>query len=484
MRRSNAFACLRAAPWMAARGFQGRYRKPTPRSVATELRPKRRALTPAIGAIAACLAAAFWAPPAMAQRVIDLGTLPGSTWSYASGINSKGQVAGTANWDDGTAHAFLYSEGILADLGVLPGDAQSTANGINDQGQIVGWSGSADGSIQHPFLYSGGAMSLLWTLDGYAYSQATAINNSGQIAGYAMKSDLTSQAVLYANNSVTVLPALPGHPNNEAFGINSSEQVVGAAGAGYGVAFLYSGGVIQNLGVPDASYSGSTATGINDSGQVVGYAFVLAYNGVWSPFLYSGGAMTDLGRLPGFSQGVATAINNSGQVVGYLVPSKHVGAHAFVYANGIMTDLNSLLPADSGWVLIEANAINDLGQIAGQGYNPAGESHAFLMNLTTLSPSSAIVGGPAFTLTVNGFATNFTPDVTVNWNGVPLATTYVGATEATAFVPAHLIAATGVANVTVTSAQGTLAGASLRISAPRAGPHVPESPRNGARARQ
>ena len=33
-----------------------------------------------------------------------------------------------------------------------------------------------------------------------------------------------------------------------------------------------------------------------------------------------------------------------------------------------MIDLNSLLPAGSGWTLDEATAINDRGQIVGEGY--------------------------------------------------------------------------------------------------------------------
>lgn len=44
-----------------------------------------------------------------------------------------------------------------------------------------------------------------------------------------------------------------------------------------------------------------------------------------------------------------------------------------------MTDLNSLLPAGSGWVLGQATAINDLGQIVGFG-SINGQTHAFLLN--------------------------------------------------------------------------------------------------------
>ena len=54
--------------------------------------------------------------------------------------------------------------------------------------------------------------------------------------------------------------------------------------------------------------------------------------------------------------------------------------HAFVYRNGQMTDLNSLLPANSGWVLTTATAINNNNQIVGTGV-VNGENHAFLMDL-------------------------------------------------------------------------------------------------------
>lgn len=45
-----------------------------------------------------------------------------------------------------------------------------------------------------------------------------------------------------------------------------------------------------------------------------------------------------------------------------------------------MYDLNAFLPADSGWVLYRANAINGNGWIVGQGYmQVANQWHAYLM---------------------------------------------------------------------------------------------------------
>jgi hypothetical protein len=89
--------------------------------------------------------------------------------------------------------------------------------------------------------------------------------------------------------------------------------------------------------------------------------------------------------------------------------------------------------------------------------NPApggGTSNAIIFEITTpvaaltsLVPNSAIAGGPAFTLTVNG--SNFLNTAVVQWNGANLVTTFVSATQLTAAVPATDIASVGTASVVV-----------------------------------
>ena len=51
------------------------------------------------------------------------------------------------------------------------------------------------------------------------------------------------------------------------------------------------------------------------------------------------------------------------------IPSNngYLAYHAFVYEGGSMTDLNSLIPAGSGWVLRSATGVNDAGEIVGYG---------------------------------------------------------------------------------------------------------------------
>ena len=65
--------------------------------------------------------------------------------------------------------------------------------------------------------------------------------------------------------------------------------------------------------------------------------------------------------------------------------------------------------------------------------------------ITSLSPTSMVAGGAAFTLTVNG--TNFLSTSTVQWNGSNRATTFVNSTQLTATITAANIAPAGTARI-------------------------------------
>ncbi|HEY1757054.1 MAG TPA: protease pro-enzyme activation domain-containing protein [Bryobacteraceae bacterium] len=69
--------------------------------------------------------------------------------------------------------------------------------------------------------------------------------------------------------------------------------------------------------------------------------------------------------------------------------------------------------------------------------------------ITTVSPSSAAAGGPAFTLTVNG--SNFVPSAVVQWDGIALPTKMVSETQLTATVGASLIGMAGTTAITISS---------------------------------
>lgn len=266
----------------------------------------------------------------------------------------------------------------MNDLGTLPGDTYSIANAINDIGQVVGAS-SYFGAPWSAFLWEDGQMIELENSFGEGTGSATDINNQGFIVGIAK--DLSSQehAIIWRRGGMFDLGTFPGGTESGAMGINNKNQIVGWAIIP-GVlkhAALWSDGIITDLGtLPDAL--DSEAFSINENGQIVGQAYALPPGGgpyTLQPVLWENDNVINLGFLPDGVGilGKAWDINNKGQIVG------ESGYHAFIWENGVMQDLNDLIPSGSGWLLRVGEGINDDGWITGSGLSPDGPTRGFLL---------------------------------------------------------------------------------------------------------
>jgi len=281
--------------------------------------------------------------------VTELGSLGGSS-AFGYKINNSGKVAGWAQTGAGDQHAFVASGAGIQDLSPLFG-SDTFASGINASGVIVGTS------------YVGGqAHGTIWTGSGStdlgAGIFATGINDAGVIIGG------NGHAFVLANGIYQDLGVLQVGGWSSASGINHDGAVVGDASVGSGFhGFIWTAGTGM-LPVGDLGGGNSHATGVNNTGAVVGTATLAS--GYEHAFLAFGALMTDLGTLGGGSS-FAYSINDGGTVVGYSWLAGRANPHAFVYSNGIMLDLNSLLANGSGWELTEAYGINDAGQIVGSG---------------------------------------------------------------------------------------------------------------------
>jgi probable HAF family extracellular repeat protein len=307
--------------------------------------------------------------------VTDLGTLGGSE-STALALSNHAEVVGSSSLlGDAAGRAFLWQKGKMINLGTI-GTGDSFATAINNRHEVVGGFFLTDGST-HAFLWQRGKMTDLGTLGGPG-SLATAINLFGQVVGYSETAEIDDEsgehivhAFLWEKGKMKDLGALLGGPTtySVATGINRDGQVVGVS-AGHG--FLWDNGVTTDLGALGGTFSEADA--INNRGQIVGRSR-LADSIEDHPFLWQIGTMQDLGFPPGAgpSKSIgAMGINTSTQVVG--VVTSDLGNQAFLWQNGVMSDLNELIPATSGWQLYTVEAINRLGQIAGTGFS--GEFHS------------------------------------------------------------------------------------------------------------
>lgn len=310
-------------------------------------------------------ARALPAPPATPTArftVTDLSAAGAGCEAFA--ISNNGKVAGRCG-SGSSAHGFFWENGVMQSLGTL-GGSSSQAFGVNDAGQVVGVSLTSSG-YQGAFLWQNGSMQNLGTLGGNGPAGALAINNAGQVVGFAINGAQQMRAFRWSGGMAD-LGALSGG-SSYAYGINEAGQVVGWATVGAqwpynNHAFLYSGGM-QDLGT--LGWAHSQAMALNDNGQVVGNLANADLNDAHA-FLAQGGGMQDLGGSISF----AYDINNAGLIVG------ESGQRAVLWENGALKDLNTLIPADSGWVLLNARGINDRGRIVGKGtFN--GQARTFLL---------------------------------------------------------------------------------------------------------
>lgn len=345
-------------------------------------------------ALVLCLAAGT--ASASAYRVIDLGA-PGSTASSAQDIHGR-NITGWMNSTGGVRRAFFSRDGVVMDLGALAGGTYSYATAVNDRGQVAGYSGINEygpplSEATQAFLWVSGVMRSLGALHcpcsfnrRYGTSKAYDINVARQVVGESetVRGEWVRHAFLWQDGVMQDIGGGAGDWSiSRAFAINDRGQVVGDFALNAGRlsifnrrAFLWEGGVRMDLGTLPG-HASSTALDINGTGQVVGWSGT--YDGsVSRAFLWTNGGMRDLGTLSNDANSQALGINASGQVVGWSGTQDRSSSRAFLWKNGWMFDLNSALEHDSDWVLLEATAINDEGRIVGTGLH-GGRVRAFLL---------------------------------------------------------------------------------------------------------
>lgn len=235
---------------------------------------------------------------------------------------------------------------------------------------------------------------------------ATGINDLGQVVGYTKSVDTYQWGVLWTRAAgVTLFGG--SWPPTMANAVSNTGQIIGQNSPfllfGLGHATSWKSGVATDLGTlgggADVVDYSSSAHGVNDLGQVVGWSttapikrhgcdeFSTAAECPMHAVLWSGSrVISDLGTLPGDTVSAASNINFFGQVIGSsgnTFDGQESGltviGRPFIWTRrGGMRDLNTLIAATSGWVLNTATGINIWGQIVGSG-TLNGQTHGFLL---------------------------------------------------------------------------------------------------------
>jgi probable HAF family extracellular repeat protein len=303
--------------------------------------------------------------------VQDIGTLPGHTDARATAINNAGQIVGYSYPTFGDNHPFLYSSGLLQ--GLAPNGGQGVPTAINNQGHVVG-------TLANPFsgfIHKDGQTTLLPTT---LNNEVNSINDLDQITGTVRNAQSLPRVFVYSPGGTVADIGL-----GNGFGINASSQVAGGTLVdGDYQARLYANGNLIALGLPLNRIS--IATAINNSGQIAGWVV----DDVDGGFFYNNGIANRFGT----SSSKPEAINSSGMIVG------DNGNQAFMYRNGILNNVNEVIPVDSRSYLVDAHGVNDLGQIAAT-YFAGDHTRACLISPVALSglpaqrPPTVIMSNPA-----------------------------------------------------------------------------------------
>jgi probable HAF family extracellular repeat protein len=354
-------------------------------------------------------------------RVADLPSL-GGTNSSGNSINDRGWITGYSSLSGNNAlHATLWRNGALTDLGTLGGPNSAVLWPVKDDGGIITgisqtsqpdhrlgtpWScaaflpaATATGHRCVGFEWRNGVMHALPTLGG-PNGFATGSNDRGQIVGWAENrvhdptcdspQMLQFEAVMWSpgRHRVRVLPPLPGDTAGAATALNDRGQVVGISGYCDQAVGRFSAihAVLWQHGRPISigtlgGVAWNTPMAINERGEVVGFSNVSAAAGGnfdAQAFLWTRrGGIRKIGVLSGDSTSQALGINDRGEVVGTSCNAKGQ-CRAFLYCDGKLQNLNSLVAPGYAGTLVSAGDINDAGVITGQAQTASGALVAFV----------------------------------------------------------------------------------------------------------
>jgi probable HAF family extracellular repeat protein len=339
--------------------------------------------------------------------------------SRGNSINNRGWIAGFSLFQGNPKrHATLWRDGSILDLGTL-GSPDRNSNVTwpvkNNRGIIAGisqtntpepngerWScaaffGGEFGFTCLGFVWQNGVMRALSPLPGGNNSFATGANNTGRVVGWAENGVhdtkcvapqvLQFRPVIWgpAIDQIQELPLFGDDTSGAATAISNRGQIVGISGicdqaVGRHTAkhaLLWDKGAITNLGNLGAELW-ITPMSINEHSEIVGFGatdasdldgnFLRAF--IWT----RKDGMKRIDPLPiadhVYSQ--ANAINERGQVVGIscTVSGACLG---FLWRNGLIVNLNDpqVTPGLNGVIIINAQDINDEGEITGRAFNPA-----------------------------------------------------------------------------------------------------------------
>jgi probable HAF family extracellular repeat protein len=308
------------------------------------------------------------------------------------------------------------------------GGTNSRANSINSAGLVAGYSNLAGNQARHASVWIRGVQFDLGTLGGPNSSITWPVKNtSGIVAGISQTSrpdplgekwscsaffsgpnsaGLTCLGFVWSQGVMRPLPTLGGN-NGFATGVNNRGEVVGWAENTVHDPTCAPPQVLQfrpvvwtddgtrELPLIDGDTSGA-ATAINDRGQIVGISGICdqavgRFTGAHA-VLWDRDQVIDIGNLGGNTWNTPMAINHRGDIVGFASQAgddpDNPRLRAFLWTRRDGVQNLGLLP---GHFTSQANGINDHGQVVGTSCPASGPCRGFIWEDGVMTDLNALV---------------------------------------------------------------------------------------------
>jgi uncharacterized membrane protein len=297
--------------------------------------------------------------------------------THGVSLSDKGEVVGYyGQCLSGNDEAFYWSEATgMITLDRPPGVYSAEARGLNPSGTIVG-TYARSGVGFRGFVYLNGEWTELSPLNLDGWSFAYGISAGGDVVGQrsiGSEGDPINphQGFIWSEQTGFVDLGVMAGPNSAATAISPSGLVAGWTGPSAftgGEGFLLDAGKLTFLvAIPDGVGSGPLE--VNDIGVVVGAGQVpmdgFPY-GVLRAFRWEAGEFTMLGTLADHLFSRAEEISADGETIlgdSWYSKSDPDADGVFLWRDGVMWDLNGLVPDLQGMEIRSVGDINSSGVI-------------------------------------------------------------------------------------------------------------------------